>query len=648
MKPPTKLFYEFGGFRLDTEKHRLLRDGEIVSLTPKAVDTLFALIERRGQLVERDELMNSVWHDLAVEDGNLTVTISMLRKALGEGGNGQKFIETVPRLGYKFIADVREVAEIVPALVFEKQTLGRVVIEEEVSLGKPSFNRFASRLFSAPRRKLATVAATASAVVLVIGSFTYFSRSGPEPGVASAAVKSIAILPFKTIGARNQDVHEGLGLADMLITRLSNIKAVTVRPTSAIIALENQEVDAVSAARNLQVDAVLEGTIYRAGDKVRITGRLLRVSDQSIIWSGQFERLAKDGLQLQNEIALQVVDALALNLGGNEKTALNRRYTESADAYQLYITGRYHWNKRNFADLSEAERLFRNAIERDPNFALAHVGLADSMLFLDRQPETVSAIEKALELDPNLAEAYATKGFYRAVHHWQWRAAEDDLKKSIELKPGYATAHHWYAILLEIKGRNDEAKAEMQRALEINPMSYNFLADLGQIYYFNREYDKAKEYCNKALEIYPDFAFAHGYLFQIHLQTGEYDAAIDAGKKNLATQWRYAHQSTSEAEGRQDWADKQGQVYRHGGIRKFLEYRFIDAGRSIDPSILYGFASHYAFLDEKEKALDNLEKALEARSFLMPWVKADPVFDGLRREPRFQEILRKMNLPPDA
>ena len=207
-----------------------------------------------------------------------------------------------------------------------------------------------------------------------------------------------------------------------------------------------------------------------------------------------------------------MVDALALNLSGNEKTALNKVYTESADAYQLYLKGRYRWNKRDRADVSEAELLFRKAIEKDPNFALAYVGLADSMVFDARQDETHTAISKALELDPNLGEAYATLGFYQTVHKWKWEEAEARFKKSIELNPGYATAHHWYAVLLGIEGRNDEAKVEMQRALEINPTSYNFLADLGQIYYFNHEYDKAKEYCNRALEIYPDFRFAHGYL----------------------------------------------------------------------------------------------------------------------------------------
>lgn len=415
----------------------------------------------------------------------------------------------------------------------------------------------------------------AGAVIIATAAFAYFRPWNARPGSASTAnIRSIAVLPFKAINPDKENPHQGLGMADILITRLSNIKAIKVRPTSAVMSFENPDEDSISIANKLQVDAVLEGTIYRTGDKVRVTGRLTKVSDQSVIWSGQFERLTRDELSLQNEIALQVVDALTLNLTGNEQRALTKRYTENDDAYQLYLRGRYHWNKRNYGDLGEAERLFRNAIERDPHFALAYVGLADSMIFEYRLPETASALYKAIDLDPTLAEAYATKGFYETVHGWSWQEAEADFKKSIELNPGYATAHQWYATLLEIEGRNDEAKAEMRRALEINPTSYNFLADLGQIHYFSHEYGKAKEYCNKALEIYPDFPYAHVYLRNIYLQTGEYNAAVDESYKAYYAQYLAGNRSATETEAMQKEIAKQKEIYRQGGIRKFMEYFF--------------------------------------------------------------------------
>jgi len=641
---PTKLFYEFGEFRLDTEKHRILRDGEIVAVTPKAVETLAVLIQQRGRLVERDDLLNSVWRDVAVEDGNLTVTISMLRKALGEKGNEQRFIETVPRLGYKFVAPVREVIEEVPVLVVQKRTLAKLTIDEETAVRKDA-RPFIAQVLPSSRHRLAVLAATTAVVALAIGIF-FFLRGGKWNSTTSSPIKSLAVLPFKTINSDKESAHEGLGIADILITRLSNIKAITVRPTSSVVALESSNEDSISIANQLRVDAVLEGTIYRTGDKVRVTGRLLKVADQSVIWSGQFERTTKDELQLQNEIASQVVDVLALNLNSNEKTILTKRYTENADAYQLYLKGRYEWNRRNYEGLSESQRLFRNAIEKDPGFALAYVGLADSLIFSDDRIEVSEALEKALALDPNLAEGYATQGFNLTIHYWQWKEAEGSFRKSIELNSGYATAHHWYAILLGIEGRNAEAKAEMQRALEIDPLSYNFLADLGQIYFFNHEYDKAREYCNKALAIYPNFSYAHGYLYNIYLQTGNFEAAIDEKWKQQFLEIKDDQPANAEAAMSASIAEEKEKLRRFG-MNKLVEQVIARAKKDLayrDRSAAYGWALQLAFVGEKEKALDNLERAFENRAFMMAWVKADPAFDSLRSEPRYQAIISKMGL----
>jgi DNA-binding winged helix-turn-helix (wHTH) protein/TolB-like protein len=641
--PSTKLFYEFGQFRLDVAKHRLLRNGEIVSLTPKAVETLRVLVERPGRLVERDELMGFVWRDATVESGNLDVTISKLRKTLGKDGDGRKYIETVPRLGYQFVAEVREVVEEVPALMVEKQTLARMVIEEEIRWGRKSRSASESRLRLSSRQRLLAAIVAAAAVVVAIGAFAFRPWGANPASAATQNIRSVAVLPFKTIEAEREDSHKGLGLADILITRLSNIRELSVRPTSAVIGFENHQGDSVSFGRQLQVDAVLEGSIYQVNERVRVTARLVRVSDQSTIWASQFEKPVQDELKLQDEIALQLVDALAITLSGNEKTALTRRYTESADAYQLYVRGRYHWNKRNFEGLSEAQRLFRNAIEKDPKFTLAYVGLADSMVFFYEIGEVNVLLAKALELDPNLAEAYATRGFVETVHGWEWQAAEASFRKSIELNPGYATAHHWYAILLGIEGRNDEAKAELRRALEIDPLSHNFLADLGQVHYFAREYDQAKMFCQRALALYPDFPHAHAYLYDVYLKTGEYDAAIDELVKSQSALFTFAVQTANEKEGLMRYDAAQRERYRGVGIRKFLLE--VALGKiSGDASLPYGRARVYAFLGEKEKALDNLEEAHTAHAFMMAWVRADPGFDNLRAEPRYQAILKSMGL----
>jgi len=268
-------------------------------------------------------------------------------------------------------------------------------------------------------------------------------------------------------------------------------------------------------------------------------------------------------------------------------------------------------------------------------------------MFTDNPLEFNAVLAKALELDPNLAEAHATAGFSLTLHSWLWNDAESKFKKSIELNPGYATAHHWYATLLGIQGRHEEAKAEMQRALEIDPNSYNFLADLGQVYYFNREYDKAKEYCNQALAIYPDFTFAHNYLHAIYLQTGEYEAAVEESVKANLVMTTLNHPLTGAEKQNSDSLNRERERYRRIGIRRYLEEdleKVQTAAPNRDASLPYGVALILAFLGEKEKALDNLERALENRAFVMPWIKAEPRFDSLRREPRFQAILKKMKL----
>jgi len=254
--------------------------------------------------------------------------------------------------------------------------------------------------------------------------------------------------------------------------------------------------------------------------------------------------------------------------------------------------------------------------------------------------ESYVLAEKALELDPSLGEAHATLGFLWMFHKWKWKEAETELKKSIELSPGYATAHHWYAILLAIEGRNAEAKAELERALEINPKSHNFQADLRQVYYLNHEYDKAKEYCHKALEIYPDFVFAHDYLFDIYLQTGELSAAIEEKLEAERISVSFANGSNELNERIEKHFAEAREKYRKAGLKQFLTDRLLQ-----DPKSYWEAATTYAFLGQKEKALDNLEQTFESRAtFVMPFVKVEPVFDGLRSEPRYQAILKKLDL----
>ena len=340
MKPPAKLFYEFGEFRLDAEKHRLLREGEIVAVTPKAVETLTLLIQQRGRLVERDDLMNSVWRDANVEPGNLDVTISKLRRALGENSNGQKYIETVPRLGYKFVADVREVVEEVPALVVEKQTSGRIVIDEEITLDGKSI---AGRLLPASSRRLAGMAAVAATVILTAGVLAYFQpwkRNAANSGAAN--IKSIAVLPLKSFGEGSDDKPLRLGFADALITSLGKINEVRVVSINSVSRYADLQKEPRDIGQDLGVDGVFDGTLQRANGKLRVTLRLIRTSDGQQMWTGSFDESESEIFRLQDAMAAQTAQALALNLRPKDQ----KRHTQSQDAYQAYLRGRFFFDKR--------------------------------------------------------------------------------------------------------------------------------------------------------------------------------------------------------------------------------------------------------------------------------------------------------------
>lgn len=622
---------EFGEFRLDTRKRTLWHKGEPVPMPLKELDLLCLLVEHPGELVTKDEILDKIWQDSFVEESNLSRHIYLLRKTLKQLGQNGDLIQNIPRRGYRFAGEVRKIPK--TEIVVEKHTQTRTLIEVEDVQREPQVKTARTRYFNLP------LAATVTLSLILTTGAAFIGYRYWQPAVSAPPIKSLAVLPFKAIGST--ETHHGLGLTDVLVTRLSSINEINVRPTSAILAFENQTVESITAGRQLNVDGILEGTMYREGDRVRITARLIKVSDNSTLWAGQFEKAARDELRLQDELALQIAETLTQSLTVNEKRALTRRFTETPDAYQLYLKGRYEWNKRSWQSMIEAQRLFRNAIEKDPDFALAHVGLADT-LATSAGTEASAAAEKALSLDPNLAEAHASLGFQQTFHKWEWDEAEKSFNRSIELNPGYAPAHHWYATLLAIKGRNSEAKTEMRRALDIDPQSFNLLADMGQLHYFAREYDAATEYCLKALEINPDFLFAREYLSDIYLQTGAYDKAFDEDIAAIKINESFLASSTEGKKRHEKKIDELKRAFSKGGIAEYMKAKFnlIGAGSYQN----YYKAMTYSFTGEKTAALDNLEKAVEQKSFLSVFAKADPIFDPLRNEPRYQKLLREMKL----
>ena len=620
MGDPSSAQWQFGEFRLDAQTKVLRHAGITVAMPLKELEVLCMLVENQGELVTKQALLDEIWEDSFVGESNLSRHIYLLRKTLRDLGAADGLIENVPRRGYRFVGEVSAVEP--DEILVEKRTHTRTLVEFQDQ------RTALDRIRTAASVSLVLLAVVASALL----GYRYLAAGEP-----TQAISSLAILPFRVVDAEAGASHSGAGLADILTTRLSNIKNLKIRPTGASPLGENG--DPVATGKQMQVDAVLDGTIYYSNGKVRVTARLIRVSDASVEWSGEFERLRKDELQLQNELALQIVPALAVNLSPEEREAIGKHYTQNADAYDLYLKGRYEWNKRTAAGMVEAQRMFRNAIAADPAFALAYVGLADTLLM--HQPsadEAAAVLARALELDPNLAEAHASNGFHKMFFEWRWSEAEASLRRSLELNPNYATAHHWYATLLAIRGDTESAKAEMRKALELDPFSYNFLADLGQLHYFSGEYAEAEAYCLKALEIYPDFTFAHEYLHYIYLKTGDYEKAVNEIARADAINNAMIHGSSRGFDPARSYID----VYRRSGIQGFLDNKY--PGTPQDPPSFYSYAVKHAISGENEKALDYLERSADARMFLVAFVKANPVFEGLRSEPRYHEILRKIGL----
>jgi DNA-binding winged helix-turn-helix (wHTH) protein/TolB-like protein len=500
--------YEFGPFRLDAAERLLLRDHEVIPLQPKVLDLLLVLVERRGHLLEKDELMSAVWPDTLVEEANLANNISILRKSLGE--NGQQFIETVPKRGYRFVAPVQEKA-VEPAGIEDppSQTMAVGVEQQAEPLSWPSAWDLGRWIRSRP----GLIATLIILPLIGIAGLTISWYLRRQPASPIVAIKSIAVLPFKPLNRSPDDEYLGLGLADAVITGLSGTGKIIVRPTSAVGRYTAPDQDPIAAGREQRVDAVLESSIWRSGDKVRVTARLLNVRDGVPLWSYQCEEFCTDIFSVQTLISERMAEALMSQLTGEKRARLTKHYTENREANRLYLQGRFYWNKRTEEGLKKGIEYFQEAIDKDLNYALAYAGLADCYAILanfygdphELFPRAKAYAARALEIDETLAEAHTTLAGIKFHDDWDWSGAETGYKRAIELNPGYATAHQRYSLFLICMGRTEESLARIKRALELDPVSLSINSSLGWRLYFARQYDQAIEHLQKTLEMDPNY-----------------------------------------------------------------------------------------------------------------------------------------------
>ncbi len=592
MSKPSRLRYEFGPFLLDATEQLLLRDGRPIALKPKLFDLLLILVENSGHVLDKNRLMSEVWPDTFVEESSLTVGIFALRKALGDGRNNHSYIETVPRRGYRFVANVTE----------------------------------------APNGGGDSVAARRARL----------SSNGEERFEAGAGVRSLAVLPFKYIGAEAGDEYLGLGLADALITKLTNLRQIRVRPTSAVREYTRAR-DITVAGRELKVDALLDGSIQRARKRIRVTAQLVDGHDGATLWAENFDEKLADIFSLEDSLSDQVVRALSLKLTGEERKQLVKHHTESAEAYHAYLKGRYFWNKRTAEGFKKGVEYFEHAIALDTNYALAYAGLADCYQLLNGYmsrppreliPKAKAALLKALQLDDSLAEAHTSLA-HLLRRDWNWSVAEKEFKRAIELNPNYATAHHWYSTYLTVMARFDEAWAEIKMAQELDPLSLAVNRSGGILFYFTRQYDQAIEQLLDTVELDPNFGYAHFVLGMVYAAKGMYDEAIK----------QYRKTQTLSGKGLELTAYL-GHIHalsgRRGEAQKVLDQLkgLSDHGYELH----YHIALIYLALGDKDQAFAWLEQAYNERDEELGLLKVDPMLDGLRADPRFMSLLERVGL----
>jgi serine/threonine-protein kinase len=666
MSQPKRQIYQFDNFRLDTAERLLLRDGEPVTLPSKAFDLLLVLIESSGRLVEKDELYQRIWADQIVEESNLTVQMSAIRKALGERRNNPRYIVTVAGHGYRFIGEVVRVSEDAE-VVIETETLSRIFIEEaEIDSNNspqhtlplpldegtdlksvkaapaisPPWHR---RWVASPVHRVALVLAAIG--VALLAYYLWTKQAPPAQLTAVNQIHSIAVLPFKPLVADDRDESLEFGMADTLIARLSNLQEINVRPIGAVRKYVGLDQDAVAAGREQKVDAVVDGHMQKSGKKIRVTVRLVRVEDGATLWTNQFDEKMTDIFQVQDSISERVAGMLALRLTGEEKERLTKHPTENAEAYQLYLLGRYHLNRLTDDGFLKSLDYFQQAIEKDPNFALAYAGVADSYNALggfnvrppkEVYPKAKSAAVTALNLDPLLAPVHTELAMVYLTYEWDWSGAEKEFKRAIEINPSDSDAHYYYSYYFAFMGQFDNAIAEIKKAQELDPVSLVKLTGVAQILLMGRRYDEAIEECRKALDMDPNLGFAHWLLGLAYMYKGSYEPAILALQKSIPL-------SADSPDEPASLAHAYALSGKRAEARKILKELKQQAKRKyISPGAM---ADLYGWMGEKDQAFALLDKAYSERDNMMVLLKVEPMYDPLRSDPRFANLLRRVGFP---
>lgn len=662
------LIYQFLDVRVEVAPFRVMRGGRALPLEPKAIETLIFLLDRPGRLVEKDELLNGVWQDSFVTPNALTRVIAQLRRELEDNPKAAHIIETVPTRGYRFIAKVEQwqEAESASSANFESKTIQFTSDDFEAS-PQPAFERAqmqqefpqaentpekqeqgAFRVeppeISTRKRNVSRILWFGAAGILVLAisaTLLYQSRSAESQKPPSGHVpQSIAVLPFKQLASAGGDENIGLGLADALITKLSSLRQILVRPTSAVFKYGQSEEDIAAIGRKLKVATVLDGSVQRSGERVHVTVRLLRVSDGMPIWAESYDTEFNNVFQVQEAISARIASALSLQLNEDERQRLAKRPTEDIEAYRLYLRGIYHLSRFTVEDHNQAVSLFNQAIARDSSFALAYANLGNAYQFgiistvkdqNEAKAKTLEAFQKALSLDPALPEVHAAMA---AIEFWGFHnapAARKSFIRTMALNPNSTLAYQQYAWFLVATGHFKEAKDIQRHVHETDPLT---LADQSMPFYYERDYETARAIAERESASDPNNWFGHMRLGVAYEGLRDYTKAVAEFERTLALQGPgdlHAHLARVLAKaGKTDEA------------RRLLKK--ITTTEGTQPQSPYYVALAYVALGEKETAFQWLSRAQIENDHWLGWLKLDPGLDPIRGDSRFAALAEALDV----
>lgn len=647
----------FGLFELDLQTHELRKRGLKIRVQEQPCRILAILLEQPGRLVTREELRRQLWPDNTFVDfdHSLNTAIMRLRGALGDSPENPRFIETLPRRGYRFIQPVEKRTD--PSAPGEPRPQGNGSGECTGSAGPAGgagqgLGQAASASPTNGRpavlpRMLAFGGVVAAAAVVLFGLNMRHMRK-PILALAEARpIRSLAVLPLENVSGDKSQEYLADGITQELVTDLAKIRALTVISGPSGADYGDAPLSIQQIARQLQADAVVEGTLLRSGNQVRITAELVQAATGRYLWADSYEAQLGNILQLENKVARAIANQTRIEVTPEERERLTEAPTVEPKAYDDYVKGLYYWNQRSQGGLARATRYFRKAIGVDPQYALAYAGLADCYAIVgstvvsamppkEAAPKAEAAALKAIQLDDNLAEAHTALATMQFNYGWDWLAAEGGFKRAIELNPGYATAHQRYSLFLMAMGRAQESLAEIRRARELDPLSLSINFSLGWRLYLARHYSQAIEQLRTTSEMDPGFALAHLVLGEAYEQRAHYHKAIAELEKAVAI----SHGSPlMESELGRAYAVAGERLKAENVLAKLREQSKLEYVSQFRLAIIY------AALGEKDEAISSLEKARKDHANGLIFIKVDPELDSLRSDPRFQRLFHQLHLP---